>query len=259
LPPRGGGGGPIDVHAGEDPAGVRFEVWDTGIGIAPENQAKLFRSFVQLDSSLSREYNGTGLGLALVRRMAELHGGHVGLDSALGEGSRFSFFLPSRMPDDVPDIETRFFPKPSKPAPVVEQDATATSAADQPLVLIADDSETNTLLLRDYLERSGFRLIFAIDGQEAVDRTVAEHPDIVLMDVQMPDKDGLEAMREIRAIPEVAHTHMIALTALAMTGDRERCLAAGANDYLTKPVSLKNLVVTMKRLLEGAKAPAPTS
>jgi PAS domain S-box-containing protein len=260
--PDGGRVG-IDVHSVEDPEGARFEVWDTGIGIAPENQAKLFRSFVQLDSSLSREYNGTGLGLALVRRMAELHGGHVGLDSAHGKGSRFSFFLPARVPEVVPDSETRFFARHLNPSPAGSPGSAAATAVaaepimEQPLVLIADDSEINTLLLRDYLERSGYRLIFAIDGREAVDRTRTEHPDLVLMDVQMPNKDGLEAMREIRAIPEVAHTPMIALTALAMTGDRERCLAAGANDYLTKPVSLKNLVVTMKRLLEeAARAPS---
>jgi PAS domain S-box-containing protein len=265
--PEGGRVG-IDVRAADDPAGVRFEVWDTGIGIAPSNQAKLFRSFVQLDSSLSREYSGTGLGLALVRRMAELHGGSVGLDSDMGKGSRFHFFLPAVIPSSGPD-DTRFVQRPALtvPEPLEPRAKPSTPTAnkqaspgpDQPLILVADDSETNTLLLRDYLEQAGYRMIFAADGQEAVDRTIADHPDLVLMDVQMPNKDGLEAMQEIRATPGVAHTPMIALTALAMSGDRERCLAAGANDYLTKPVSLKGLVLAMRRLLEEAKTAHPSS
>jgi PAS domain S-box-containing protein len=271
--PEGGRVG-IDVHAVDDPAGVRFEVWDTGIGIVPSNQDKLFRSFVQLDSSLSREYCGTGLGLALVRRMAELHGGRVGLESDLGKGSRFHFFLPAVIPTSGPD-DTRFVrrststkPEPSESVDLPQRPQTpavpmesslAPPGLDQPLILVADDNETNTLLLRDYLEQIGYRMIFASDGQEAVDRTIAEHPDLVLMDVQMPNKDGLEAMREIRATPGVAHTPMIALTALAMSGDRERCLAAGANDYLTKPVSLKGLVLAMKRLLEKAKTAVPSA
>ena len=251
--PEGGRVG-IDVHAVADPAGIRFEVWDTGIGIAPENQAKLFRSFVQLDSSLSREYNGTGLGLALVRRMAELHGGHIGLESALGQGSRFSFFLPdnAETKDDAIDEGTQFLVRSQVP-PAVPAPAPAPEA---PLILVADDSETNTLLLADYLERCGYRLIFAVNGREAVERAFADHPDLILMDVQMPEKDGLQAMQEIRANPAVAHTPMIALTALAMAGDRERCLAAGANDYLTKPVSLKGMVQTMTRLLDESRATA---
>jgi PAS domain S-box-containing protein len=245
--PDGGSVG-LDVLAEPDPAVIRFIVWDTGIGIAEKDMPKLFQSFVQLDSSLSREYSGTGLGLALVRRMAELHGGSVGVESVPGQGSRFSIVLPVRKPDEGGSRQshTEFLRRPKMSAPLAPA---GPAAPGQPLVLIAEDSEANVITLRDYLLKHGFRLIFAVDGIQAVERTLADRPDLILMDVQMPNKDGLEAMREIRAHQEFANTPIIAVTALAMTGDRERCLTAGANDYQTKPVSLKGLVAAMNRLL----------
>lgn len=220
---------------------VVFTVWDTGIGIAEKDMTRLFRPFVQLDSSLTRRYTGTGLGLVLVYRMAEMHGGSVGLKSVVGQGSEFSFSLPwHREKLDVPFRDL--------PAPVETNQRKAslptTQAGDvgKATLLLAEDNELNVSTFSDYLHAHGFNLVIARDGQQAIEMARIHAPDLILMDVQMPVVDGLEAIRVLRTIPSTAHTPIIALTALAMTGDRERCLQAGANDYLSKPVGLNSLV-----------------
>ncbi|OYQ65009.1 hypothetical protein B9G53_09090 [Pseudanabaena sp. SR411] len=226
---------------------LQIAVIDTGIGISAENIKKLFQPFIQIDSALNRQYDGTGLGLALVKRIVELHGGRVGLTSELGVGSRFTIELPCaldeamspKMPAGV-DLTTTPEEK-SSPANV----ATTRS----PLILIAEDNEANIGTFSSYLTAKGYRILIAKDGQEALDLAKAHHPDLILMDIQMPIMDGLEATRQIRRDPDLVKIPIIALTALAMTGDRERCLDAGANDYLTKPVKLKLLVTTMQQFL----------
>ncbi|MDZ4717520.1 MAG: response regulator [Roseiflexaceae bacterium] len=347
---------------------VRFTIWDTGIGIADEQLPLLFQPFVQLDSRLARQYEGTGLGLALVARMAELHGGSVAVTSVVGVGSRFTVTLPWNIstvkPDPIMPIRHRRVNNPSAFQPVliiedsktiVEQltrylnelgvahivqadghDACAqviaiapeliildillpdktgwdvlielkadsrtqaipvviASVVDdrqramtlgaagylakpftraalqsvletlhvsvhqalgqhavgqitarvptgiQPVLLIAEDNEATIMLLSDYLSMHGYRIIVARNGIEAIARVHETHPAIVLMDIQMPGMDGLEAIQHIRAEYNQPDMPIIALTALAMPGDRERCLAAGATDYLTKPVSLRGL------------------
>lgn len=227
---------------------VVFTVWDTGIGIAEQDMTRLFRPFVQLDSSLTRRYTGTGLGLVLVYRMAEMHGGSVGLKSVVGQGSEFSFSLPwHRAQLDLPFQDL--------PAPVeIDQNKTnlpTTQAGDEDkaTLLLAEDNEFNVNTFSDYLHAHGFNLVIARDGQQAIEMARVHAPDLILMDVQMPVVDGLEAIRVLRTIPSTAHTPIIALTALAMTGDRERCLRAGANDYLSKPVGLNSLVTAIYRQL----------
>lgn len=346
---------------------VRFTVWDTGIGIARDEQVRLFQPFVQLDSRLSRQHNGTGLGLSLVRRMTELHGGSVSLESEPGQGSRFTVSFPwhddteldpfekageveQGEPESIPQgyrvllVEdssaaagqlTRYLsewgfrstvhpygegavekaqetqpqvilldillpdlagwevlkrlkadprtqripvvivsvvderplgmaqgatdylvkpvsreqlrsalsrvfqraPKTRKLAPSVSP-----SSGGPPLLLIADDNESNIHTLSGYLRARGYDVGVARNGYEAIERALEDRPDAILMDIQMPVLDGLEATRRIRAHAETASIPIIALTALAMAGDRERCLAAGADDYLSKPVSLRALV-----------------
>ena len=125
--------------------------------------------------------------------------------------------------------------------------------AEQPLILLTEDNEANIQLLTDYLTDEGYRVVTARNGLEAIERATAERPALVLMDIQMPVMDGLEATRRIRADTQLADIPIIALTALAMPGDRERCLAAGVNDYLSKPISLKKLVGTIAAYLEPAK------
>jgi PAS domain S-box-containing protein len=356
----------LEVEADADGEVLQFRVIDTGIGIAPENIDKLFKPFVQLDSSLSRRYSGTGLGLALVRRIVELHGGSITLESEVGNGSRFTVTLAGkklgkivegvREPEDantlLPEIHQALIVEDSEIAAkqvarylgelgsatyihpcgegaievaagfkpdviildillpnqsgwdVLEQlkanPATQTipvlvvSVVDErshalelgaseyllkpfsrqqlqsalskvfsgtfhplssktllvmpqrertsPLILLAEDNEANSSTLIDYLQVQGYQVILARNGLEALQMAKQLNPDLILMDIQMPQMDGLEAIHRIHTEANLATIPIIALTALAMPGDRERCLAAGARDYLTKPVGLKKLL-----------------
>jgi PAS domain S-box-containing protein len=231
-------GGEIGLEVVGDPVRQRatFTVWDTGIGIASEDLPKLFQPFVQIDSSLNRQYAGTGLGLALVQRLAEAHGGSVALESTPGAGSRFSVTLPWE--PGVPEIPM------SVSAPSIERprDSQVVRRTDEPLILIADDNELNSSILRDYLEVSGYQVDVAQDGGEALAQARERRPALILMDIQMPGIDGMEAIRRMRADPSLRDIPIIALTALAMPGDREQCLEAGADAYLAKPVGLRELL-----------------
>ncbi|MGC9527291.1 MAG: response regulator [Limnospira sp.] len=247
-------------NSGSAPSGpLCFSVTDTGIGIAPENLKKLFAPFVQIDSSLNRQYSGTGLGLALVKQIAELHGGQVGVASEFGRGSCFTVYLPG--PDSIaggmaaaPDFKS--------PMADVEgragDSATCASGSERqpPLILLAEDSSANIFTLSSYLTAKGYRLITAHNGREAVEMARSQFPDLVLMDIQMPVVDGLEATKQIRRDPNLRQLPIIALTALAMASDREKCLQAGANEYLAKPVKLKQLSNLIQNLL-GEKVGNP--
>jgi PAS domain S-box-containing protein len=382
-------GGEIGLEVVGDAEGevVHFIVWDAGIGIAAEEMDRLFQPFVQLDSSLSRQHAGTGLGLVLVRRLTEMHGGGVSLESEVGQGSRVTVSLPWRAvpglapagvegeareaarervgglpgfqravvvedstvvasqlarylaelgvetiihphglgtvdkvlevaPDVIildillPDLpgwdvlrelkaepRTRDIPvlivsvvddrsrgrdqgaaaylvKPisrrqlqealqqvlagdaAKPRALVVSGEPA-SPDKRFLILLAEDNEDSLRAVSDYLLDKGYRVAVARNGLEAIELAREEKPDLILMDIQMPGMDGLEATRRIRAGADaemglstgLARVPIIALTALAMPGDRERCLEAGANDYLSKPVSLKGLVRAIEALL----------
>jgi CheY-like chemotaxis protein len=353
-----GGAVELKVTADPDRQTVSFVISDTGIGIRPEDLGLLFQPFQQIDSRLSREYAGTGLGLALVRRMVELHGGGVEVASEPGKGSRFTVTIPWRVPgpqdsaaafshtrvrkvlivEDSPDAyqqldrylgemnieatvhtsadgalararancpdlilldlllpggsgwdvltalksdpELRSIPvvvisildeRPRclqvgaaevllKPVdretlrtalhrvvvPRAQMRAPFPAAVtapepDGPLVLIAEDNPLNARTISDYLRAQNYRVAVVGDGEQAVEAAGSLNPAVILMDIQMPRMDGLEATRRLRATETTATIPIVAVTALAMPGDRERCLAAGANDYLTKPVSPRRL------------------
>ncbi len=223
----------------ETPQYLRIAIIDTGIGISPENIGKLFKPFVQIDSALNRKYAGTGLGLALVKRIVELHGGEVSLTSEVGLGSCFAIDLPCVTSTSSVD----------EPETLPTAMETPPTNASSPLILLAEDNEANIETIASYLEVKGYRLVVANNGQEAIDLTRSQHPDLILMDIQMPGTDGLEATREIRRDRGFDNVPIVALTALAMDNDRDRCLAAGANDYLSKPVKLKELAVLIQDLL----------
>ena len=227
-------GGLIRLEIAERADGSRldFIVRDNGIGIAEEHLPKLFKSFQQIDSALNRKYAGTGLGLALVKRMTEMHGGEVSVASEPGRGAQFTVSIPLS-PGAV--TKAALVRAPSKTPFRAEK------FPGSPLILIAEDHPTNRLLLERHLSNRGCRLIFAHDGQQAIDRTIADQPALVLMDVQMPLLDGLEATRQLRANPATASIPIITLTALAMPEDRIRCLEAGADAYLSKPLQLAEL------------------
>jgi len=225
---------------------VRFTVIDTGIGIAPEHLATLFRPFTQIDNGLNRQYDGTGLGLALVKQTVELHGGQVGVSSEVNLGSRFWIDLPCLAPP-VAEIATL-----SNGAADLPSDLTSLESKEiklNPLILLVEDDAANISTISSYLNAKGYRMVVTHHGQEALDWLELQQPDLILMDIQMPGIDGLEAIRQIRANPTFQELPIIALTALAMTGDRERVLAAGATDYCTKPVKLKQLAGVIQDLL----------
>jgi len=228
---------------------IQIAVIDTGIGISSKNIQKLFQPFVQIDSALNRQYTGTGLGLALVKRIVELHGGEVGLTSDVGVGSRFTLKLPDH----------RIVQSSSKPEKLRTSDLSIKSNSSQIqehksyLILLAEDNEANISTFSSYLKAKGYRILVAQDGKEAIALTKAEHPDLILMDIQMPIMDGLEAIKQIRLDPNFVNMPIIALTALAMTGDREKCLEAGANEYMTKPVKLNLLAASIQQFLIEAK------
>lgn len=248
--PDGGAVG-LEVDRDVDRDRVVFTVWDTGIGIAAADQTQLFQPFVQVDSTLSRQHAGTGLGLSLVYRLTKLHQGEVMLESKVGQGSRFVVSLPWLQPETAPETGQPARP----PADALEAPTLVTS--DQPpsgpLLLLAEDDKKIAALLLDFLTRQGYRVVIAHTGREALTQARLERPALILMDVHMPELDGLTAIRQLRADSELAHIPIIALTARAMAGDRERCLAAGANDYLSKPVSLVELNARLKAQLTGAK------
>jgi len=248
-------GGQIHLEVETDAAQdlVCFIVEDSGVGIMPEDMTRLFMPFTQLDSSLTRKHEGTGLGLALVRRLADLHGGSVRVESSgFGEGSRFIIILPWLHSEREPLADVTLFPVQTEvitPVQIVgEQQIHAHRDA---LILLVEDNDITISAISDYLHDYHYRVVVAHNGIEAIDQAVASSPDLILMDIQMPEMDGLEATRRLRALPTCATTPIIALTALAMSDDRDRCLEAGANEYLSKPLNLHRLVGLIDRLLGG--------
>ncbi|MFO1349278.1 MAG: PAS domain S-box protein [Gammaproteobacteria bacterium] len=231
--PSGGNIG-LQVTGNAEAQIIQFTVWDTGIGVPREAMKRLFQPFVQLDDRLAREHSGTGLGLSLVYYMVEMHGGSIAVESEPGKGSRFVASLPwlqIDMGDDSAVAEASAAPAPT---PVLK--------VYRPRILLAEDNDSNILFLSDYLRAHGCRIEIARNGVEAIRRARELRPDLILMDIQMPGMDGLEAISRLRTDAELRATPIIALTALVMPGDRERCLAAGADEYLSKPVDLRGLL-----------------
>jgi CheY-like chemotaxis protein len=209
---------------------------------------RLFQPFVQFDSGRAREHAGTGLGLSLVRRLVELHGGGIAVESALKQGSRFTVTVPLPSPLAA-DLRARSGETPRRPTSDAVQTAPANAPGRPRRILLAEDHEINIATFEPYLVSRGYVVAVARDGAEAVARARELRPDLIIMDIQMPKVDGIEAMRQVRSDPALARTPIIAVTALAMPGDREMCLAAGADDYLSKPVRLKELAASVAALL----------
>ncbi len=382
----------LDVYATDDNDTLNFAIWDTGIGISKEDQEKLFKPFQQLDSRLSRRHEGTGLGLALVAKMAELHGGRITLESKPNVGSRFTIVMPweydendisvsggvvsdqertstqktteaiapTLVSEDLPmltdqvanyvkrlqlsPIEVNNFADAFRVAtkempnviildpttdnnsdkgwdlisrikndPVIGQipliivsvathiaKGIAMGAADylvkpathddlaksltrvmpagyvntddakalivssglgaiegqgKPKIMLAEDNEQNVNVVQDYLESKGYDIVVAWNGVEVVEMVQDVDPDLILMDIQMPEMDGMEATRQVRKMsPELARIPIIALTAMTMPGDRQKCLDAGMNDYVSKPLSLKGLQQMIEKYIRQSAA-----
>ncbi|MGI0494152.1 PAS domain-containing protein [Alkalinema pantanalense CENA528] len=222
-----------------------LQVIDTGIGISPADLAKLFQPFTQVDSSLNRKHMGTGLGLAMVQQIAELHGGWVKVDSQPNQGSCFTVALPYHSPIYPVSPQSTLLESPA--SCLLPHPAQSTP----PLILLAEDNEENIETFIDYLTSRNYRIIVAKNGEAAVHLAKVNPPDIILMDIQMPIMDGLEAIQAIRADRQLDKIPIIALTALAMPGDQERCLQVGASQYLSKPVSLRRLADVIEQTLSS--------
>ncbi len=215
--------------------GLELLVADSGIGIAPEIRPQLFRHFTQGDSSITRRYGGTGLGLAICGQLAALMQGSIVVDSVPGQGSEFRLHLPLRL--GVAGL------LPAMPLAQPRLEGILN-------ILVAEDNPTNQMILGTMLKQLGHKAAMAANGREACAMLSQGHYDIVLMDMQMPEMDGIAASRAIRAMAEpLASTPIVAITANALAGDRERCLAAGMNGYVTKPIDVGALVVSMEQAL----------
>nr|WP_052170168.1 CHASE domain-containing protein [Massilia sp. JS1662] len=225
---------------------VRFDVEDQGIGIAADDLAQLFTPFHQADPSTTRVHGGTGLGLVISKQLAELMGGEVGATSVPGQGSTFWFTVL---------LQPLTAPRPAAPAPQAKAGAEAGALAGCTILLV-EDNAFNQLVARELLEDAGARVVVADDGAQALDRLAEGPVDCVLMDVQMPVMDGYEATRRIRADARLAGLKVIAMTANAGIEDQARCLAAGMDEFLTKPAAPETLVATIARALgRGVRRP----
>jgi CheY-like chemotaxis protein len=239
---------------GDDEAVVAFIVSDTGIGIPEEKQQLIFEAFQQADASTSRTYGGTGLGLTISRELAQLLGGELTVKSAPGVGSTFTLLLPvaARHFDQAaePPIDPVSAPGVQLFAPEPELPAQSAEELRGRKVLLVDDDARNLFAVTSLLERCHIHVVTASTAQEGL-QALREHPDfdMALMDIMLPGMDGYQATREIRAMPQYQTLPIIAVTAKAMPGDREKCMDAGCSAFVAKPVDTNRLILTMKQVL----------
>ena len=199
-------------------------VSDTGPGIAPADQERIFEEFQQVDGSSSRAKGGTGLGLAIAKRIIEMHGGRIWVESKVGAGSTFTFSLPVRVERQVGGFMSK-------------------------RVLIVEDHETNRRILRDLLTSAGYELTEAVTGEEGVTSAETYRPDLILMDIQLPGLDGYEATRRIKKNPALRHIPIIAVTSYALSGDEEKAVEAGCEAYVSKPFSPRLVLAKVREYL----------
>ena len=227
---------------------VRFEVSDSGVGLTPDQQSRLFQDFQQADSSTARKYGGTGLGLSLTKRLIEMMGGKVGVRSTAGQGSTFWFSV---------TLQHGHGPMPKR------TDVENALAAELRLrkeyrgarILLAEDNPINVEVVQQMLHAAALDVVIAQNGRIALEKVATEYPDLILMDMQMPEMDGVEATRAIRKLSAHAATPILALTANAFAEDRHACLEAGMNDVLTKPVEPALLYEALVRWLPAVSLP----
>jgi len=249
-----------DTHAR-----VRFSVTDTGIGIPREQRGRLFKPFTQVDSSTTRKYGGTGLGLAISKRLVEMLGGKIDFESSEGEGTTFWFSLDleklaaGESPPEISDLKASNEPSRFENAGGGSTDAIPENKNQKSArILIAEDNVANQKVIKRILQKLGYHADVVADGREVVKTLKTTPYDLVLMDIQMPELNGLEATAVIRQMEKKSGTHLpiIAVTAHALHGERERCLAAGMDGYLSKPIKIKSLNEAIQEHLTSAETEA---
>ena len=240
----------IGLEVKQDDDYLLISVWDEGIGIPKEQQSLLFQPFQQLDSSLSRQYEGTGLGLALTQRLARLHGGDITLESESGQGAKFTLHLP---------IDCRLLTQQENQATLPEKAIVEQKShlpyvsADSPTgqVLLVEDNPVNALLIEHMLNYWGYETTHVPNGPSALDWLASNRPIMVLMDIHLPGIDGFEVTRKIRQNPDWDDIPIVATTALVRPRDRERCFEAGMQNYISKPINSAELVSILAKYTWG--------
>jgi signal transduction histidine kinase/ActR/RegA family two-component response regulator len=220
---------------------LRFEVEDTGIGISPENQKRVFSAFEQADTSTTRKYGGTGLGLAISKQLVQLMGGEIGVNSTMGEGS--IFWVTARFLKDHCDVDA------GQDQQFNLAEAELRTRYSHCRILLAEDEPINQEVSQGLLEEVGLKVDLAVDGLHALEMAKAKTYDLILMDMQMPQMNGIDATRAIRALPEYANIPILAMTANAFGEDRKHCLEAGMSDHIGKPVDPDLLFETLLKWL----------
>jgi signal transduction histidine kinase/CheY-like chemotaxis protein len=266
-----GGEVTLTVQRNPETNSLNIRVIDTGIGIAPQHLTSIFEAFVQVDGKFNRQYAGTGLGLTLVKQITELHQGRVEVSSRLGEGSCFTVILPYpgnlAFPGDLPQALLAG-DRPTLPSaalnpigepytrihPQTFSDPNQTPQPPKPLILIIEENTANLETFSDYLSIKGYLLIIADSGQEGIRLTQLHKPDLILMDIQVSGVSGLDVIQQLRSIPEFEQLPIIALAPLASNADRDRWVAAGVNQYLVKPIKLRQLHEVIQQTLASAQS-----
>jgi signal transduction histidine kinase/CheY-like chemotaxis protein len=240
------------------PAGechLRFSVSDTGIGIPSAKQGAIFEAFAQADGSTTRTHGGTGLGLAIASELVEKMRGKLGMESTIGKGTTFHFAVPFELGRGIESLPLSVVDNVSPVLEVLSLGSDEAAGAGLGLdILLAEDNEINRAVIIGVLSKRGHSLIHATNGREALELATTGAFDLILMDVQMPEMDGLEATRRIRQMEKASRrprTPIVAMTAYAMTGDRAQCLDAGMDDYLSKPIEKADLLGMVQRVSSG--------
>ncbi|MCP4697274.1 MAG: response regulator [Gammaproteobacteria bacterium] len=240
------------IAGNEERVTLEFSVKDSGIGMTEEQQAGLFDAFVQADSSITRIHGGTGLGLAITKRLLDLMNGSIAFDSRPGQGSVFTFSIAFILSDRA-SIQAYL-----QANGIHSLEPAALDQIRGAGILLAEDNKINQQVAREILEQNGFRVDIAENGAEALERLESGHYDVILMDMQMPVMDGYQATMEIRKQAAYQELPILAMTAHALKGDKEKCLAAGMNDYITKPIDPDRLLVVLGKWIKpGKRPPAP--
>ncbi|MFB2770533.1 hybrid histidine kinase/response regulator HrmK [Pelatocladus sp. BLCC-F211] len=226
---------------------IYFTVWDTGIGISQEHQAELFQPYFQIYNSVVSRNEGTGLGLVVTRKLAELHGGRVEVESELGSGSRFTIVLPLKQQESggVEEIEEdteieRRGDAENSSVPVSPRPGVPASSSDSPNILLVEDNSHNARLIQIYLQKLGYQINLVNNAEQMwkiLDQN-QQKPAVILLDIKLPDENGLAIIQKLREHQQYRTIPIIVQTAMAMKGDREICLAAGVNEYISKPIDL---------------------